>query len=403
MQRVILTGFALLAAASATNAAGERALLVAAGPAGVECVVTTGPAVPVSAVAFSPDAKTVASGGYNEVLLWDVVEGKLAKRLGLGIIAGRVGAVCFLDEGKRLAAGDGTPGRDGSVKVFDVATGALVRTFAGLPDTVRCLALNPDGSLLAAGGAFTEARVWKLADGTLVHAVGGHADWVTGVAFSPDGSLLATVSLDKSVLLTKTEDWTRAGRGSSPEPLRGVAFDARGGSVVAAAGGPSERTIRIWSARYMRNSRPGDIGPAMPMDVLWSRKSGRVYAATGDGAIRSTTAWRGKPVAFKGRHADWVYAVAFDPEESRIVSGGADGTVRLWNVAEGTLVATFVQLAPRTDDWAVVAATGHAASSREDAISWRATGEATLPEGFAEQARDVDAFRKALAGEAPKP
>ena len=69
----------------------------------VECSVAYGPAAPVTALAFSPDGKTLATGGYKEVLLWDVVAGKLVKRVGAGQLNGRIGAVAFIEKGKQLA------------------------------------------------------------------------------------------------------------------------------------------------------------------------------------------------------------------------------------------------------------------------------------------------------------
>ena len=64
-------------------------------------------ALPLSAVAFSPDGKTLAVGGYREVLLWDLAAGKLAKRIGAGQIGNMVQAVLFSKDGKSLAEPEG--------------------------------------------------------------------------------------------------------------------------------------------------------------------------------------------------------------------------------------------------------------------------------------------------------
>ena len=58
---------------------------VAGKPAGsLQCLVRFGPSVPVSALAFSPDGKTLAVGAHQEVLIWDLENAELAKRLAVG-------------------------------------------------------------------------------------------------------------------------------------------------------------------------------------------------------------------------------------------------------------------------------------------------------------------------------
>ncbi|HUV39626.1 MAG TPA: WD40 repeat domain-containing protein [Planctomycetota bacterium] len=374
---------------------------------GAECHVAFGPAVAISAVAFSPpgpgqaDGKTLAVGGYQEVLLWDLSRAKLAKRLGAGVFTGRVTSLAFVGEGPQLAAGDGVPGRSGAVRVFDTNTGALLRFLPGPTDTVRCLAVSPDGKLLAAGGAYKEVHVWSLVDARPVRTIEGHDDWVTGVAFSPDGSLLATVSMDKSLQLWKTDTWDRAGRGSSPEPMHGVAFDPGGRSVAAAVGGPTERAVRVWGTNYTRNSRAVATGGGMPLALVWPAKLNRIYAACSDGTLRNLAASGGAGASFHG-HTDWVYAVAVSPDGKLLASGSADGTVRLWNVADGKLLATLVQLAPRTDRWLIMTAQGYLATSSPDALTWKTKGLTTPPEKLTETLRSDAAVCKVLAGDKPE-
>ncbi len=367
-----------------------------------ECVVTFGPAVPISAVAFSPDGKALAVGGYKEVLLWDLAAAKLSKRIGAGQLTGRVGAVAFLGKSSLLAVGDGVPGKSGAVRIFDVRTAALTRIFQEPADAVHCLAVSPDGKLLAAGGAYKEAHVWSVNDGKLVHTIKGHADWVTGVAFSPDGKLLVTASLDKSLQIWKVADWTRAGRGSSPEPLHGVVFDPRGQSVAAAVAGPSERGIRIWTTRYTRRSRATSTGEGRPLTIQWPAKRNRLYVGCSDGTIKSMSSWRGRPVSFRG-HTDWVYAVTFSADGARFASGSADGTARLWNAADGKLLATLVQLAPRTDKWLIVTAQGYLATSSPDALRWRTKDLSMPPKELAAKLQNAESVKKILAGEKVAP
>ena len=186
----------------------QRSLTIPIGPAepgakapAVECVAACGTAIPLSAAAFSPDNKTLAVGAYKEVLLWDLVEGKLAKRIGAGQIGTMVRSVLFSKDGKTLAAAEGT------VRIFDLQTGQPTLNFQEPKGAVCCLALSPDGKLLVGGCGDAAAYVWSLEEKKLVTTLKGHSLSVVSVSFSADGKFLATASLDKTVRTWDTTAW----------------------------------------------------------------------------------------------------------------------------------------------------------------------------------------------------
>ena len=104
---------------------------------------------PVCCVAFSPDGKTLASGGHDRsVRLWDV-EGR-SSRATLTGHEDTVWAVAFHPDGKALASGSW----DGVVKVWDPKAGKelVTRTPATDEVSVRVIAFSPDGKTMACGG-----------------------------------------------------------------------------------------------------------------------------------------------------------------------------------------------------------------------------------------------------------
>jgi len=135
-----------------------------------------------SAVALMPDGNTLISGGYDGCLLWhDLAERKVVRRIEAhdfwvwDMALSRNGRVLASVTGRYEAGGykyEPAPEREPSVKVFDAATGELLRSLPHVPP-VQAVALTPDGEHVAAGNLMGEIRVWNVASGDAV------AQWTT--------------------------------------------------------------------------------------------------------------------------------------------------------------------------------------------------------------------------------
>ncbi|MDG3003801.1 c-type cytochrome domain-containing protein [Paludisphaera mucosa] len=297
-------------------------------------------AVPITAVAFTPDGRVEASG-YHEVTAWKP-DGALDGRVkGL---PERTYDVAFSRDGKWMAAACGDPGLYGLAKLYSVEPGAppkFVRDMAEAQDAVFAVAFSPDGARVATAGADRVLRVYDTAKGDLLFQVEDHADWVLDVAFSPDGKLLATASRDKTSKVFDVEKKeslvTFPGHAQS---VYGVLFAADGKSVASAGG---DAQVRVWTidgeAKEVRKF--GGFGGAVFAVAL--TPDGKTLAAAGaDNKVRTFNFDDAKALKTLEGHKDWIYALAVSPDGKQAASGGWDGEVRIWNLEDGKPVANFL-------------------------------------------------------------
>ncbi|MBV8833199.1 MAG: hypothetical protein JO108_28720, partial [Acidobacteriaceae bacterium] len=208
---------------------------------------------------------------------------------------------------KRIAEGTRIPWLRALQPALHPPGTALVRTLQGHSSSVYGVAVSADGRLAVSASADNTLKVWELASGRELRTLQGHSP-VNGVAVSADGQLAVSASEDYTLKVWDVESGRelRTLQGHS-DTVNGVAVSADGRLAVSAS---MDRTLKVWELASRRELR------------------------TLQGHSRELR-------TFKVRSSS-VYAVAVSADGRLAVSASADNLLKVWELASGALLATFI-------------------------------------------------------------
>ena len=297
---------------------------------------------PVNALAFSSAAKLVAVGRYGEVELRSPTDLGLARVLRGQI--GNVNALAFSADGGQLFAAGGQPGLFGEIRQWNVREGKLIRVLEGHKDALYAVALSADGSILATGGYDQKIKLWNVETGKEIRALSGHNGCVYHLSFRPDGKILASASADRTVKLWDVASGERRETLSqSFKELYAAAFSPDGQRLVA---GGADNRIRVWqiseTAAETTNPllRSQFAHEGVILNLLFSADGKTLVSSADDRTIKL---WDAEPMterALLEKQPDWASALAFI-EDKTIAAGRLDGSIGVYDVATGKIVASL--------------------------------------------------------------
>lgn len=298
----------------------------------------------VRTVAFSPDGQLLACGSEQFIYLWDVALGELRD-----VLQGHermIEAIAFAPDGHLLVSG----GADQTIRLWDVATGDCLTTLMGYRNPMWTAVFHPQSGRLATGSSDGKVRVWAPDKAKVSQTLHAHSDWAKTLAYSPDGRLLASGSSDKAVCLweaaTGQPVTTLLGHGAW---VSSVAFHPDGHLLASGSG---DKTVRLWRTAV------SPTAPDYAVSTLTGHRSRvwsvafcsqtKLLASSDDGG--SILVWdcaRRQQVAMLSGHLSSVYTIACfaenHPLAGHLVSGGNDGTLRLWDTVAGKQVRVFAE------------------------------------------------------------
>jgi WD40 repeat protein len=333
----------------------------------------------VNDLAYSPDGRHLASASDDRTgRVWDLRSGHVT------VLKGnewQLTGVAFHPDGHLVA----TSSIDGTARSWDATTGTQLRTVASI-SPVEVVAYTPDGTRLIGAGTDGTARVWDTETAEALLVLAGHTARIERVVAAPNGREVLTSSFDDTtrrwdISLGGGRDWLTA----PIAYLRSaeVAFTPDGGRFVVPldGGGIAIRDTRTGARLQRLLGHPawvvGLTVSAHGRFVLGTPGSGGIYAApTGNEEAPIWDLTTGRLHAVLKGHTGVVSAGLFAADGAHVLTGGHDGTVRRWLLADGRLIdtvhlgATVVGLTEDDGQWVAVTAADDGPVS-----VWREGGE----------------------------
>jgi WD40 repeat protein/serine/threonine protein kinase len=284
----------------------------------------------VDGVAFSPDGTALASASWDgTVKVWDPATGE--ERLTLDGGGAWLHAVAFSPDGKSLAAGD----RWGQVTLWDWRAGSKETTIKVGDKKVVALSFSPDGKTLAVAdlASGNQIRLWDTASGRQGPPIEGHTGKVRSLAFLPDGRLFSG-GLDNTVRIWDLE--TREERPKLPrghrQPVHAVAVSPDGRRV---ASGEESGLIKLADPATGAFTVNLLQQPHAVTALAFSPDGATLASAGPDGVVRLWNVTTKEKTRELRGHEDRVSSLAFSPDGKTLASGGIDHSVRLWDPSTG--------------------------------------------------------------------
>jgi WD40 repeat protein len=231
-------------------------------------------------------------------------------------------------------------GVDQHLMLWSFPDGAALHTVTST-DTLRALAMSPDGKLVAGAGEDPSIRVWDVATGKLTATLTGHADWVQCLGFSPDGKILASGGQDRVVRLWDVVAAKEMRQVPAQPPPPANTPPGPANIVLALAFSPDGKQLALGGTDtqvHLANVADGKLVRSLPghggaVTALTFHPGGTLLiSASKDRTVRLWNPTNGQAIKVLEGHTAWVQGLTPVAQGTRLASVGADRTVRLWEL-----------------------------------------------------------------------
>jgi WD40 repeat protein len=278
----------------------------------------------VISVAWNHDGSKILSGSNDRtVKIWDGMTGEL-----LNTLEGHsnsVFSVTWNHDDSRIASGSW----DGIIKVWDGITCELLMTLVdetGRRVGVNSVSWNHDSSKIASTSWDNKVRIWNAITGTLLLVLSGHTEWTQSASWNHDSSKIVSASQDNTIKIwdSLTGELLKSLGGHSGS-VQTASWNHDDSLIVS---GSTDKTIKIWDGvtGELLKTLEGHSGGVSA--VIWNHEGSKILSGSDDKSIRIWNAGTGALEETVSETAD-PSTLAWNPDESRIVSGGETG-IQVW-------------------------------------------------------------------------
>ncbi len=303
--------------------------------------VVTARANAITAMAASPWAPLVAIAGQKQVLLYE------SEHLDLvGILAFPEGFpedISFSANGSLLVAGGGRGGKFGKSVAWDVKTGERVIEVGKEFDTALAADISPDHGHVALGGPGRNLKIYDTRTGEQLHSIKKHPDWLLELEYSPDGVLLASGGRTGDLYV-----W-EAGSGiefyelkSHQLAVTGITWRADSNVLAACS---EDGQVTTWEMQKGTNLKKWAAHGGGAQDIDFSPDGSKLVTCGRDNRVKIWDLNGALQREITG-FSDIVTSVTFTSDGKRVISGDWNGSLVVWNVADGTKVGELISNPP---------------------------------------------------------
>jgi serine/threonine protein kinase/sugar lactone lactonase YvrE len=313
----------------------------------------------VLSVALSPDGQTLVSGtdidwaeaatfqekdishlekdSYgSKVRVWDLATRTLRHTLNTRY---PVWSVAISPDSQMLIASTTNDsidksGDEGSIEIWNLRTGKLLRTISKSADDGKYVAISPDGQMLASSADET-IKLWNVQTGKLIRTLDVKASGVNAIIFSQDGETLASTGYDGTIAVwnPRTGDLIGNLEGQIGS-LDSIAISADGQTVVTGITNGQFGSIATWNVRTGKLVHT--FNPPNAVDKVVLSPDGKTLASSSwdskTGTIRVWNLETGKLLRTMRAHFSVIDSLTFSPDGKTLASGSLDQTLKIWRV-----------------------------------------------------------------------
>jgi WD40 repeat protein/beta-lactamase regulating signal transducer with metallopeptidase domain len=290
----------------------------------------------VPALGFLPGATRLFSlGGDRTLKAWEGEPGPLLRLTGH---KGPVRHAVYSPDGRWILSCGGWPEGDRRLRLWDAATGQLIRDVVYSQKQLTAVAWSPDGKHAVVGGDGGLVQMWDVTQPTLVRTFEGHKDGVPHLSVSADGKRLVTASHDKTVKVWNVEtgaaEQTMTGHTGA---VRVAVFHPDGKRVVS---GSWDKTVRVWDRGTGRETSSFVYADAK-VERVALLPDGKRLMVVGESVPRLYDLATGSPLREYGAYANGSTGLDVSPDGRLALTCGYGGAARLWDVESGAQLRQF--------------------------------------------------------------